>query len=815
MESNTDISLLEAALEMEKAARYAAERKLQEKQKELAQVIQKQKEDAHHLSSAIQPALIDSITAHLQTGILIENESGLVVTINTAFCKLFDIVSLPSSIIGNDLFQKKLFTPSLFVNYTYFLQRTNEILNNREEIRSDIIELKSGVVLERDYMPIFQQGTYKGHIWYYHNSTEKNSLEKKIQTQKHLYENILSKMPADIAVFNPEHAELFLNPIAIKDADLRKWVIEWMIGKQEKTNNNSGWEDAGAYRALFNKVIRKKEMGSVEETKINEFGIEEHFLRHLYPIVDHNNEITMLISYTTNITERVKAEQAILKAKFVTEEAAKAKEAFLANMSHEIRTPMNGIIGLTKLLQKTKLTPQQKKLTTLMDTTAEELLVVVNDILNIQKMAAGKIELEKIPFNPITQISATLSALKYKAKEKKIYLRLTKSAFQNFTLQGDPHRLNQILNNLIGNAIKFTLHGGVTVHVKTTTEKDKLLLHIRVKDTGIGIPKEKLNTIFLPFVQANETTTRQFGGTGLGLSICKNLVDLHGGTLTVSSIPEKGTSFEIILPYNIANTDPKERNTYTIHGDEMNGKKILIAEDGALNSFIAEEYLHAYGATTKIVETGMAAITCVQKEHYDVVLMDIAMPEMDGISATKKIRSLANTQKANIPIIALTANVHEKDIATYLAAGMQAFIPKPFTEDVLIKTILQVCEKKDVTLYDATTLNRSGRGKPQFIEKMVSLFLSTAPADIALLEKAVIEKNWSMVHQTAHRMKSSFDGMGIQSLKSTIRMVEQLAKSHPNEEQLHQLLDKICSTSKKVMIALQHDFPKNNLVPSI
>jgi two-component system, sensor histidine kinase len=814
MESKPDILLLETALEMERAARFAAERKLHEKQKELEEITHKQKENTKQNSSFFQPALIDSITAHLQTGILIENESGLVVTVNSAFCKLFEIDSLPTSIIGNDLFQKKLYAASLFVNYAYFLQRTYEILNNREEIRNDIIELKSGIVIERDYIPIFQNGTYKGHIWYYHNSTEKSNWEKKLQTQKRLYENILNKMPADIAVFNPEHAELFLNPIAIKDAELRKWVIEWMIGKQAQKTSNANWEDAGAYKTLFNKVIRKKEMGSIEETKLNEFGVEEHFLRHLYPIVDDNNEITMLIGYTTNITERVKAEQAILKAKLVTEEAAKAKEAFLANMSHEIRTPMNGIIGLTKLLQKTNLNQQQKKLVTLMDATADELVVVVNDILNLQKIVAGKLELEKIPFNPIKQISATIASFKHKAKEKNIYLRLTKSVDGVHTALGDPHRLHQILTNLIGNAIKFTLHGGVSVHLKNTIEKSKLLLHIRIKDTGIGIPKEKLNSIFLPFVQANQTTTREFGGTGLGLSICKNLIDLHSGTITVNSAPDKGATFELILPYEIAPTPTAIADKPINLTTHISGKKILIAEDGPLNSFIAEEYLHAYGAITKVVDNGLAAVDSIEKEDYDVVLMDIAMPEMDGIQATKKIRSLSNSNKANVPIIALTANVHENDIGSYLAAGMQAFIPKPFTEEVLINTILQACEKNKALLYDASILKRAGRGKPIFIEKMVSLFLNTAPADIALLQKAVVEKNWSLVHQTAHRMKSSFDGMGILSLKSTIRQIETIAKNNPDETHLYALLETITSTSEKVMTALQNDFSKRNFVPS-
>ena len=894
------LKLLEAQLEMEMAARFSAERLLQLKEAEILQLKKEQKAPGKNEAILSQKNIIDTISNHLQTGFLIENESGLVVAANQAFCNYFDIKRTPESLSGIDLDQEQLILPELFKNHYLYLLNTNEILDERKAVMNDVIELKNGIVLERDYIPIFQEEEYKGHIWYYRNTTDKSILEKKLETQKILYESILSKMPADIAVFNPEHAELFLNPVAIKDTELRKWVIEWMIGKQKEDDIYvESWGNPQNYQELFNQIIQKKETGAIEEIRLNEAGEETHFLRTLFPVLDEAGEINMIIGYNTDITDRVRAEQKLVEAQKITEEAIKAKEIFLANMSHEIRTPMNGILGLAHLLEKTPLSAQQQKLVQLINASSNNLLVVVNDILNIEKIASGKLELEKVPFLIADKIAITIESFQYKAEEKGIQLELNNLTDKHTVLIGDPYRLSQVLNNLVGNAIKFTDKGAVIVSVTIlpSTEKSdlsfvkpedassddlpeksfdrasgpssdlssdrlsdqssakKCIIRISVKDSGIGIDPDKLEEIFIPFKQAASAITRKYGGTGLGLSICKNLIELQGGSIRVESAPAKGSVFSFDIPYEIGSLKMLQTEQPIISNfEQISGKRILLAEDLELNQFIVESILQEKGAVVISVEDGQKAVEKLKTENFDIILMDILMPVMDGIEAAKIIRSSDDPQKANIPIIALTANALKGDEDIYKEAGMNGYISKPFKEAVLLQTIVnalnyspgqstelivdfpesgsdsnpdsgaesgpesgpenepnQPAPTEIATtekLYDDQLLREMGKGNTAFIHKMVHLFLKTMPADIELLKQYTSDNNCEMVSKTAHRMKSAIDGMGIQALRATIREVETLGKTATDIDPIHGLVNHITGILTEVMQQLQRDYPE-------
>ena len=824
MQKHIDSKLLSIELEMERAARYAAEKKLKQKENELQLLKRKLSKTETTAFAFSGTEIINSINHHLQTGILIENESGLVISINESFCQLFNIKTPVPALIGSDLYSNNQIDYTLFANPFYFQQRTNEILSNREQVRNDILELKNGVIIERDYIPLFQQDLYTGHIWYYTDATLKYTLEKKLEKQKNIYEKILSYLPADIAVLSPEYADLFLNPIAIKDPELRQWIIEWLIGKKGAANSISELKDTPLvnYQDLFEQVIHQKKGGFIEEKKTDTNGQSVHILRNLHPVLDEDGELEMIIGLHTDITERVRIEDELILANKKTEELAKAKDLFLANVSHEIRTPMNGILGVAGLLSKTNLNQKQKKMTGMIKDAASNLLVIVNDILNFEKISAGKIELETIQFSLNEKIALLTESFQYKAKEKNIGLSFHDLNEKALQVVGDPYRLSQIITNLLANAIKFTDEGSVEIKLQTITETpEEIWVRIEVKDSGIGIPEEKIDSLFQPYQQADSAISRKYGGTGLGLSIVKNLVNIMGGRIGVESNINSGSIFSIQLPFK-----RKEQSTLPVYAvadyHQLKGMRILLAEDIEMNQFIARSILEEKGVYITEAVDGRDAIEKVKSYSFDLILMDISMPYIDGIQATSIIRSMKDSPNCSIPIIALTANALEGDKQKYLNAGMNGYISKPFLEEEFLMVILQCLQKNDFCyssdfdlsenasnekLYSEAQLMGMGKYQQAFVDKMIGLFLQTMPEDIELLKNTTQNKDWKKVERTAHRIKSAIRSMGIQSAIQTIRYIEEAAQKNPPPEDIVQKVDWISQAMLLVMNQIKADYP--------
>ena len=394
------------------------------------------------------------------------------------------------------------------------------------------------------------------------------------------------------------------------------------------------------------------------------------------------NQIAVAIQKRTMLDNLIVARQ---KA----EDAALAKQQFMSTMSHEIRTPLNEVIGISNLLMQTNPNPDQSDLIKTLRFSANHLMTLVNDVLDFNKMESGKIVFEQTQFSLTDFLDEIKRSYSFRANEKKLEFSIIKNSNVPTEVTGDQIRLNQILSNLLSNALKFTLKGSITVMVEELERKNnQSRLKFIVRDTGIGIPKEKHLEIFDSFTQASADTTRRFGGTGLGLAICKKLIELQGGSITLESAPDKGSSFIFELSFGVTPGLESMRSSGEAESYKaLEGKKILVAEDNKINFFVASRFLTGWGVKVSHAENGQIALEMIAKEDYDLILMDLHMPILDGIEASRMIRNSSNPRIKNIPIIALTAAIMSESHDRIEDLNINDYVLKPFKPQDLYERI--------------------------------------------------------------------------------------------------------------------------------
>lgn len=404
--------------------------------------------------------------------------------------------------------------------------------------------------------------------------------------------------------------------------------------------------------------------------------------------------VIILLLVNKDITRHKHTQRKLVQAIAEATQAKKMQEQFLANMSHEIRTPMNGIKGMTDLLLETPLSEKQQDMAGMIKRSINTLLVVINDILDFSKIKAGKLHIENIELSIGEVLKSTQSLFAHSLHSKGLQLQVTIDPGLPDCLTGDPHRLNQVLNNLLSNAIKFTNQGGISidVHIRERTA-ETLLVCFKITDTGVGIPAESIDYIFDSFSQASQDVSRRFGGTGLGLTICKQLLQLQGGDISVSSTVGRGSTFQFYLPYGISHKQTPDAPVPTgtqEYSSLLAGKNVLVAEDNEINQKLIEFVLRKAGGDVTIASNGEEAVQHLQQnKNYHLIIMDLQMPKMDGYATTYYIR---HQLRLTIPIIAMTATAMKDEQWQCLHAGMNEYMTKPFEFSELYKRIVQLVD---------------------------------------------------------------------------------------------------------------------------
>ncbi len=560
---------------------------------------------------------------------------------------------------------------------------------------------------------------------------------------------------------------------------------------------------------LFNGSVYKDDLGNIIGAVVVARDITEQ-----KRIATELLEAKIFAELATGLAEEAKS-----KAELATEiavNAVKAKQQFLSNMSHEIRTPMNAIIGFTKVVLKTELTAKQKEYLMAIKMSGDALIVLINDILDLAKVDAGKMSFEKIPFKIKKSLSSMLHLFETKIQEKNLRLVSDYDDKIPEVLLGDPVRLHQIILNLVSNAVKFTTQGVITVSVHLMFEDDeKVIIEFAINDTGIGISEDKMETIFENFQQASSGTSRLYGGTGLGLAIVKQLVESQGGSIRVKSKINEFSRFSFTLPFLKTKADAALESEILEVDNKIKGIRVLVVEDMALNQLLMKTVLDDFGFERDIAENGKIAVEKLKTNQYDIILMDLQMPEMNGFEATEYIRKTLNL---TIPIIALTADVTTVDLAKCKSVGMDDYIAKPIDERVLYSKIVGLVKKPKISTPDKKTdlniseihktkyinldyLNHRTKSNPKLMIEMIGLYLEQTPPLIETLKKSLIDQDWDLLKAAIHKIIPSFSIMGIHSdFENTAKKIQELVTVYQQNDEMKDMImqvEQVCTQACK------------------
>jgi PAS domain S-box-containing protein len=640
------------------------------------------------------------------------------------------------------------------------------------------------------------------------NITNRKIIENQLTANEIKHREIIEKMNLGLIEVNFNGDIIFANDTFLKMTnlmieDVNKFDIDSLIESIEQT-------DIFSIRANTWKTQKAKEF----YFHLN--GDDVCWLLNITTHYDDDRNVSVYLIVCLDITDQKQLEKDLILSKDVAERNSKVKDIFLANMSHEIRTPLNALIGLSNLLTKTNLNETQEKYTKLLKSSADNLLAIVNDVLDLSKINSGNVKVDETPFNIYEVIRNIIKLFTNKADEKGIFLNLEiLAAYRDGIIVGDQYKFSQILSNLISNAIKFTEVGGVIITCNYLNEDEFYAsFQITISDTGIGIDEHFIDKIYDKFSQENDSTTRIYGGTGLGMSITKELLTILKGTIYVKSEKNIGTDFVIDIPFRkIESSEIKSESKNNETKLDLKGKKILVVDDNDMNRLVASLILNEHGAEIREAENGFDALEILEKENIDLILMDVQMPVMNGYETTRRIRLLGFTN----PIIALTAYAVSEEKDRCIEAGMNDLITKPFEELQLITIvkhavdrILQLSTPKytiNIPIHGRKIIDFSylkkicKQNRKQFI-RMIDLFLSQAKRQMVEMQNAYEDSDVNKIRLIAHQMKPSMQMLGIHKIEQEIKFLESIhsdiGKNSRTEKSIRKIRDVVSEVCQHI-----------------
>lgn len=640
--------------------------------------------------------------------------------------------------------------------------------------------------------------------------------ERRAKASEARIKKFLESLPLGVYVISPDGTPYFANEKAVSILGLGR-------GQVEGTNYSNVRETYQTYYTGTDDLYPKEEFPMTRVLKgesdicVEDLEIQREDRRvplriNATHIVGEDGTVEFAIAVFEDITSTKEAENELRAAKKQAEESSELKEMFLANMSHEIRTPMNAVIGFTDLLLKRNLNEEEMGYVRIIKTSGENLLRIIDDILDISKIESGLMTFEVHPIDINGLFTSIQVMFAHKAREKNIGMTFKSDPHIPQSILGDPTRLTQILINLLSNAIKFTQDGTVAISARLVSrEENTVQIEFSVKDSGIGIPNDKLDTVFERFTQAEKHTTRKFGGTGLGLNIVKQLVELQGGTVSVKSQEGVGSEFMILLSFSVSTQVPAA-HTKKYEESELEALKqlkILVVEDSPINVKFIFALFENNGLVADHAENGKVAIEKMALTDYDLILMDIEMPEMNGYETTTYIRGVLEN---SVPIIAMTAHTMAGESEKCFQMGMDGYISKPVREDVLFSKMINVGldrkrfpkpVKETTRLVDLSSLEKTMRGNQKVIRETLEIFLEHLPENLTGIVQGTANKDYGMIRRNAHTMKSSVSIVGIQSIYMVLEEMEQLADKQSGIERLEELQKSLVSLCEQAVAEIE------------